>query len=376
MRTRAILAASVLLAGGAFVLWPSAAVIPGGEARISLTQARSEGARARERAAALDRQARSAMQAGERATIAAAALGARVQQAEAALAGADAEMALLREQRRALDSRLAKERAPVTQLLAGLQTQVRRPSLLTLLQPGSITDAVHLRAALAAVGPQIAARTGSLRTALARSRRLENEAARTVAERRRLGTELRARRLELAALSAAERLKAQRAAGAADREAERAYTLGLQARDLTTLVRRLDTGEPSPRSAPGAGRSDGPTPYRLPAAGSLEPPGTTRNRGVSLLVQPGALVVAPGTGRVAFAGPFRGYGAIVIIEHAGGWASLVTGLAATQVVVGQKVIPGSPLGQAPPRNPRIGLELSRNGRRVDPLDQLHDGRPR
>lgn len=370
MRTWAILAASVLLAGGALVLWSPTAATPGSDARNSLTQARSEGARARERAVALDRQARSATQAGERATIAAAALGARVQQAEAALAVADGELASLREQRRALGIRLAEERAPVTRLLAGLQTQLRRPSLLTLLQPGSIEDAVYLRAALAAVGPQIAARTGSLRTALARSRRLENEAARTVAERRRLGTELQARRLELAALSAAERLKAQRAAGAADREAERAYTLGLQARDLTTLVRRLDAGEPSPRRAPGAARSDGPAPYRLPAAGSIEASGGAPNRGVSLLVQPGALVVAPGTGRVAFAGPFRGYGAIVIIEHAGGWASLVTGLAATQVVVGQKVIPGSPLGQAPPRNPRIGLELSRNGQRVDPFDQL------
>jgi septal ring factor EnvC (AmiA/AmiB activator) len=89
-----------------------------------------------------------------------------------------------------------------------------------------------------------------------------------------------------------------------------------------------------------------------------------------LLARPDALVVAPAAGRVAFAGPFRGYGGIVIIEHGGGWASLVTGLAGVRVAVGQTLVAGSPLGQAPSRRPRIGLELRRDGERVNPLDQL------
>ena len=154
----------------------SAVATPGGgaSARSALAQAHSEGARARERAAALDREARAATQASERATLAAAALGARLQQAEAELAGADAQLALLRGKRQWLARRLAAERAPITRLLAGLQTQVRRPPLLTLLQPGSIEDAVHLRAVVAAIGPQIAARTSGLRETLARSRALDD----------------------------------------------------------------------------------------------------------------------------------------------------------------------------------------------------------
>ncbi len=91
---------------------------------------------------------------------------------------------------------------------------------------------------------------------------------------------------------------------------------------------------------------------------------------MTLETGPGALVVAPGAGRVAFAGPYRGFGTIVIVEHADGWTSLLTGLAATRVGVGQPVVPGSPLGEAPVREPRITVELRRNGIPVDPSGKL------
>lgn len=381
MRTLALFAANAALAlsaGGTLQASAAQTAASALSARGALAQARGEGARARERAAVLDRQARAATLASERATLAAAALGARVEQAEAALAGADADWALLRDRRRALDRRLARERAPVARLVAGLQSQVRRPALLTLLQPGSIRDAVHFRAAVAAVGPQIAARTSGLRSALERSRGLEQEAARIAAHRRALRADLVDRRTALAAMSAAEVLKARRAAGAADREGERALALGEQARDLSTLLRRIGTTSPRSRNlvAPRAGPSAGaPSPYRLPVAGRVEP-ADAGSRAVSLIARPGALVVAPAAGRVAFAGPFRGYGAIVIVEHANGWTSLVTGLGTVKLAIGQTLVAGSPLGAAPLANPRIGLELRRGSEQVNPLDQMSDRPPR
>lgn len=352
------------------------AAVPTADTRDVLAKARGEAARARERAAALDRQARSSTQASERATIAAAALAARVQQAESALAGAEAALALVSAERRALAAHLAREQAPVAQLLAGLQTMARRPALLTLLQPGSVEDAVHLRAVVTAVGPQIDARTVALRRAVSRVGALEREAARVAAQRRDLRSDLAARRRDLAAASAAERLKARRAAGAADREAERAYAIGEEARDLATLSRRLAAiprdGGPQVRASPmRAGASDAAfRSYRLPVTGSLAPTAGGAARGLTIVPRPGALAVAPADGRVAFAGPYRGYGNIVILEHASGWTSLVTGLASLQVTIGQLLVAGSPLGQASARNPAIGLELLRNGERMNPLDQL------
>ncbi|MGC1270988.1 MAG: peptidoglycan DD-metalloendopeptidase family protein, partial [Croceibacterium sp.] len=77
--------------------------------------------------------------------------------------------------------------------------------------------------------------------------------------------------------------------------------------------------------------------------------------------------VAPAPGRVAFAGPYRGYGRIVILEHAGGWTSLVTGLARTDVQVGDQLVGGAPLGIAGRSSPVVTLELRRLGEPVDPL---------
>jgi murein DD-endopeptidase MepM/ murein hydrolase activator NlpD len=81
-------------------------------------------------------------------------------------------------------------------------------------------------------------------------------------------------------------------------------------------------------------------------------------------------VVAPASGRVAFSGPYAGFGRIVIIEHSGGWTSLVTGLARTDVEGGQTVIGGAPIGVADDRGGVIGIELRESGEPVNPLDYL------
>ena len=95
--------------------------------------------------------------------------------------------------------------------------------------------------------------------------------------------------------------------------------------------------------------------------------GGARGEGLSLIPRAGAQVVAPGAGRVVFAGAYRGYGRIVIVEHANGWTSLVTGLGDLRARVGQDVVAGSPLGSAEARDPTVTVELRRGGEPVNPL---------
>src|SRR5690606_13335081 len=118
--------------------------------------------------------------------------------------------------------------------------------------------------------------------------------------------------------------------------------------------------------------SAAPTPYILPVAGRTlsgfgAPSAAGPATGLTLAPREGAQVVAPAAGRVAFAGPYRGYGRIVIIEHRGGWTSLVTGLARVDVRIGESLVGGAPLGVAGPGRPAVSLELRFGGQPVNPL---------
>ena len=97
------------------------------------------------------------------------------------------------------------------------------------------------------------------------------------------------------------------------------------------------------------------------------------HRGVTFETRPGAQVVAPFAGQIAFAGPFRTYGLILIIEHSEGYHTLLAGLGRIDTAVGQRVAAGEPVGAAEETdaaNPRFYVELRRNGQPIDPLPWL------
>src|SRR3546814_7173211 len=88
-----------------------------------------------------------------------------------------------------------------------------------------------------------------------------------------------------------------------------------------------------------------------------------------MLSLPLAQVGAPTRGRVAFAGEYRGYGRIVIIDHGNGWTTLLAHLDRLSVEVGSIVRQGDPIGTAGRDRPRVIVELRRNGRPVNIIDR-------
>ena len=365
----------------------------------ALAEARAAGAAAGRRAAELEVQARTANAAVERTANEAAGIAARIQQAEAGIAANAVRAALIERDRAQLRARLAERQQPLVRLTAALQRLARRPAGLALLRPGSLHDTVYLRASLEAMLPEVERRTADLRAELNRSRALQAQARANSDALRQAQRNLAARRQALVALESRQRLEARLAGGLAAREAERALALAEQARDLNGLVGQLDEAGrrraalaalPGPilrpavpgaatvaaEAAPGAAPLTRLPGYGLPLAGQVvagfgtERKGLPRSRGITLLARPAAQVVAPAAGRVVFAGAYRGYGQIVIIEHAGGWTSLVTGMSALDVEVGDRLVNGSPLGITGPGQPLVTLELRKDGQPVNPLDQL------
>jgi len=102
------------------------------------------------------------------------------------------------------------------------------------------------------------------------------------------------------------------------------------------------------------------------------------SKGLVLETRPGAQIVAPFDGRIAFEGPFRSYGQILIIEHGGGYHTVLAGLVRVDAVVGQWLLAGEPVGvmgsgegsgDAVSANgrPKLYLELRRDGQPIDPV---------
>ena len=366
-----------------------------GDARSALARALGEQRLAAARAGKLETAAAQSSAAADRTARQAAAIAARVQQAEAEISVGEARLALLEQRSGALRDRLALRQAPLVRLTAALQLMARRPLALSVLRPGSVRDTVHLRAVLDSMLPAVRRQTAGLRAELVAARRIEAAVRGAQRGLRRARGTLAERRSTLATLETRQRLASRAARGEANREADRALALAERSRDLGALVgsleqagalRRQLAALPGPVLRPGrpgaAEVRESPAPaaqwaaldYILPVAGTIvagfgeaSSSGGMRAQGVTLATREGAQVVAPAAGRVAFAGRYKGYGRIAIIEHGGGWTTLVTNLAAVTPAVGDSVVQGAPLGVAGRGTPRITVELRKDGQPVDVL---------
>ncbi len=207
--------------------------------------------------------------------------------------------------------------------------------------------------------------------------------ARAAEERRLAAAHRRTEQLRRAAEQAAaqrEALRRQeaeaaaRAAAAAEAARAAAAEASRQVEQESQQVARL-TRPPSLRPFPEAKAG-----LTLPVRGEVvrlygepsELPGAT-TKGISIRSRPGAQVVAPFDGKVAYAGPFRGYGLILIIDHGERYHTILAGFDRIDAVVGQWVLAGEPvaqMGDPAGSSPELYLELRRTGQAINPLPWL------
>ncbi|HZD88568.1 MAG TPA: peptidoglycan DD-metalloendopeptidase family protein [Pseudolabrys sp.] len=101
-------------------------------------------------------------------------------------------------------------------------------------------------------------------------------------------------------------------------------------------------------------------------------------KGVSIATRAGAQVTAPADGWVVYAGPFRSYGQLLILNAGGGYHILLAGMARISVDLGQFVLAGEPVGvmgngshvaailAAGSSQPVLYVEFRKDGNPVDP----------
>jgi septal ring factor EnvC (AmiA/AmiB activator) len=105
----------------------------------------------------------------------------------------------------------------------------------------------------------------------------------------------------------------------------------------------------------------------------------TFQKGLDIRARPGAPVTAIAPGRVVYASWLRGYGNLLIVDHGGGYHTLVAHLARFSTAVNSDVAPGDELGAVGDtgslKGPYLYFEVRKNGIAVDPAGWLGPSGP-
>ena len=278
--------------------------------------------------------------------------------------------------RKSLDSR----RAVIAEILAALQRMGRRPPPAVLVRPEDVLAAIRTSMLLGAVVPELRGEAETLAGDLAELVRVRGLIA---ADREALRKDLAgwaAERQRLDALVAARRARQVQIESDLTQERRRITELGTQAKSLKDLVDRMEGDLSSARRAADEARAaeereqrktqekfaaaSARDPAKLapkvkfadargdlprPVSGTLvrgfgQPDGQNgTTRGISLRTRAKAMVSAPADGWVSFAGPFRSYGRLLIINAGDGYYLLLAGMDQINVEVGQFVLAGEPV---------------------------------
>lgn len=310
---------------------------------------------------------------------------------EAALAGTEGE-------EKQQTAALAAHRREISELVGALYRLSLTPPEALIVRPEAPIDALRtallLQTALPALRERSEALAGSLDRLQNTRRRLKAQREEAVGARIAYAVRLQ----EITDLVAEREGLARDTDVERQQNAQRMAALAGQATDLRQLLERVEgehrkaaLAEPPPpppkppeseASAPAA-----PPPPAHPAHQALRMPapgavvtgygetdrfGTT-SRGLHIAAAAGTPVVAPLDGTIKFAGKFRTYGQILIVEHGNGYHSLIAGLGRIDTSVGRPVSAGEPIGTvAEPADaaPDLYFELRRNGQPINPRNGL------
>ncbi len=288
---------------------------------------------------------------------------------ERSLSAAESRLLRLDETIAAVRLSLDDRREALIEVLAALERLGRHPPPALIVAPADARDAVRGALLLGAVTPQIRVEAEALAADLATLAKLKGEAD---GELSRFSADLASiaeerSRVELL-LAEKRRLQEQSAAALAE-ERQRAAVLASQATGLQDLIGRMEAEVEASREAAEAARTSQPKggadPGRLsPATAFVATRGTlalpvagtvavrygeaddtgSPSQGWTITATPGARVTAPADGWAVYAGPFRSYGQILILNAGDGYHLLLAGLDRIDVDLGQFVLAGEPVG--------------------------------
>jgi len=305
-------------------------------------------------------------------------IAAKVRGIEIKIGEAEARLRDLDTREQAVRSSLDSRRSEIVEVLAALQRAGRRAPPALLVSPEDALESLRTAILLGSVVPEMRARSQKLVADLGELVNLRKSIA---TERSQLATERDSLNVDQTRMTALvdERQKQQSTVEKnMASEAARAVTLARQVDNLQALIAKMEQDVQSAAKAAAAANLKG-APVALngkPNLAALKDPGRLSpaiafvsakglftmpvngtqirsfggsdgaggtEKGISLATRPGAQVTTPCDGWVVYAGPFRSYGQLLILNAGGGYHVLIAGMERISVSIGQFVLTGEPI---------------------------------
>jgi murein hydrolase activator len=304
-------------------------------------------------------------------------IAAQVRGVETSIADAEARLRPLDSREQQIRSSLDSRRSEIVEVLAALQRAGRRTPPALLVRPEDALQSLRTAMLLGSVVPELRGRaeklTGELSELVTLRKAIATERNTLALDRDKLGAD----QTRLAAL--VEQRQRQQSSIEKDMETEsaRAIALSRQVDSLQGLIAKMEqdlksaaraaatanlqgapagNGKPnaallkdSARLSPAIAFASAKGLFAMPVNGSkIRDFGGSDGvggveKGISLATRPGSQVTTPCDGWVVYAGPFRSYGQLLILNAGGGYHVLIAGMERISVTIGQFVLTGEPV---------------------------------
>ena len=302
----------------------------------------------------------------------------QVRAVETRISDAEARLRPLDGREQQIRSSLDSRRSEIVEVLAALQRAGRRTPPALLVRPEDALQSLRTAMLLGAVVPELRVRaeklTSDLGELVALRKTIATERDKLAVDRDRLKDD----QIRLAAL--VDERQRKQSAIEQDMEAEgaRAVALSKQVDSLQGLIAKMEQDLKSAAKAAAAASLQGTpaAPNGKPNLGALKDPARLSpavafasakglfaypvngakirdfggsdgaggvEKGISLATRAGAQVTTPCDGWVVYAGPFRSYGQLLILNAGGGYHVLIAGMERISVNIGQFVLTGEPV---------------------------------
>jgi septal ring factor EnvC (AmiA/AmiB activator) len=329
-----------------------------------------------------------------------------IQSQETAITAAEERILKLRKEEIILRSDLAEKQEVLSELLAGLQRLEQNPPPALVVEPNDVLAALRGAMMFGTLVPELRTEADVLARKLTRLDHIRTAAEKEKSVLSTSVTNLKTAQIDLDQLVARKKQMVFEGSGKLDGEKRRAAELAEKAKSLKQLIADLAVARlrqeaiktkralvleaekkrqeefllrPSVAFSRTLGRLEYPVQGQILKRFGQDDGLGSELRGLAVATRALAQVTAPADGKVEFAGPFRSYGQLLILDAGEGYLVLMAGMKEISADIGQSVRAGEPVGimgkgpssvtllgdQIQEARPVLYVEFRKNGEAVD-----------